>query len=363
MRSGRNIGLVHWPAEVASRGLLEFSSRDHPFNIVLTKWRVQKQLQSETVLVTGAAGFIASHLSDRLLREGHSIIGIDNLSRGTRRNLHAALKDPAFRFFEVEMTDIANLQRIASISRIDTVWHMVANSDISAGIADPDIDLNNTFFSTYNLLKVMRETDMKKLVFASTSAVYGVHEGALREDTGPLFPISNYGAMKLASEAIISAAVESFLEAAWIFRFPNVVGSRATHGIIFDLLTKLRSRPESLEVLGDGTQQKPYLHVSELIDAMLFVHRSAHKTLNCFNIGPADEGTTVHDIAREIVRAAAPGTPIHFTGGSRGWVGDVPKFYYSIDKIKSLGWSPQLGSFDAIARAVAEVHAELFTVV
>jgi UDP-glucose 4-epimerase len=321
------------------------------------------QLQSTTVLVTGAAGFIGSHLSDRLLREGCSVIGIDNLSRGTRTNFHAASQHSAFRFLESDMSDIAGLRRIASTFEIDMVWHMVANSDISAGVADPDIDLRDSFLTTFNLLKVMRESGIKKLAFASTSAVYGLHEGVLKEDTGPLFPISNYGAMKLASEAAISAAVESFLECAWIFRFPNVVGSRATHGIIFDLLTKLKSQPRFLEVLGDGTQQKPYLHVSELIDAMLFVYNNATEPLNWFNIGPEDKGATVLDIAREIVRVAAPSTPVRFTGGSRGWVGDVSRFCYSIEKIKSLGWSPRFGSFEAVARAVAEVHGELFIAV
>lgn len=310
------------------------------------------------VLVTGAAGFIGSHLTDRLLEQGQTVIGIDNLSRGTRDNLQTSLDKPAFHFFEADLTDLSAFQEIARRFPIEMVWHMVANSDIGAGVADPNVDLRDTFQTTFNTLLVMREQKIRKLAFASTSAVYGVHDAVLTENIGPLFPISNYGAMKLASEALISAAVESYLERAWIFRFPNVIGSRATHGIIFDLLTKLSKNPPDLEVLGDGTQQKPYLHVSELIEAMLLIVGQAGDPLNWFNIGPPDEGATVRQIAEAVSREAAPTTPIRFTGGNRGWVGDVPRFRYSIEKIKRLGWSPKRTSAQAVEQAVAEIHRE-----
>ncbi len=317
-----------------------------------------KQGQDRTVLVTGAAGFVGSHLTDRLLELGNTVIGIDNFSRGTQGNLSRSLLDVGFRFFETDVSDLSALRKIFSSYEIDTVWHMVANSDIGAGVADPNVDLKDTFLSTFNVLVAMREAHIRKIAFASTSAVYGVHEETLEENIGPLFPISNYGAMKLASEALISAAVESYLERAWIFRFPNVIGPRATHGIIFDLLTKLSRQPADLEVLGNGTQQKPYLHVSELIEAMLWIYDHAKDPLNWFNIGPPDEGTTVKEIAEAVQKQAAPATPIRFTGGNRGWVGDVPKFRYSIEKLKRLGWSPQLTSRQAVERAVLEIHAE-----
>ena len=233
-----------------------------------------------TVLITGVAGFVGSHLTDRLLSAGHSVVGIDNLSRGNRGNIEQALQNSSFHFFEKDMTDIDAMRRVVVKFPISTVWHMVANSDIGAGVADANVDLRDTFMTTFNLLLVMREAGIGQLAFASTSAIYGVHDKILEETTGTLFPISNYGAMKLASEALISAAVESFLERAWIFRFPNVIGPRATHGIIFDLLTKLSKNPPELEVLGDGTQQKPYLHVCELIDAMLLIAERATNALN-----------------------------------------------------------------------------------
>jgi UDP-glucose 4-epimerase len=316
------------------------------------------QARHRTVLVTGAAGFVGSHLTDRLLELGNTVIGIDNFSRGTRGNLSRCLLDAGFRFFETDLSNLNSLRQILASFEIDTVWHMVANSDIAAGVADPNVDLKDTFLSTFNLLAAMREARIRTIAFASTSAVYGVHEQTLEETTGPLFPISNYGAMKLASEALISAAVESYLERAWIFRFPNVIGPRATHGIIFDLLTKLARKPADLEVLGDGTQQKPYLHVSELVEAMLWIRKHANDRLNWFNIGPPDDGTTVKEIAQAVQREAAPTTPIRFTGGNKGWIGDVPKFRYSIEKLKRLGWSPRLTSRQAVERAVKEIHAE-----
>lgn len=312
----------------------------------------------EAALVTGAAGFIGSHLVDLLLSRGHKVIGIDNLSRGRRGNLSDALKNPQFRFVEVDLTDLNCLRKTLSSFHIEVVWHLVANSDIGAGAADPNVDLQDTFITTFNSLQVMREMGIKRIAFASSSAVYGVHDKSLNENTGPLFPISNYGAMKLASEGLISAAVETFVECAWIFRYSNVIGPRATHGIIFDLLTRLIEAPAELVVLGDGTQRKPYVHVSELLDAMLVIYEKASDPLNWFNIGSDDDGVTVRQIAQAVQRQAAPSTPIRFTGGNRGWVGDVPRFRYSIEKIQELGWSPKLTSAQAIERAVAEIAQE-----
>ncbi|HXG46323.1 MAG TPA: NAD-dependent epimerase/dehydratase family protein, partial [Methylomirabilota bacterium] len=210
----------------------------------------------------------------------------------------------------------------------------------------------------HSALKLAREFRIPAFAFASTSAIYGVHAGAMHEDLGPLLPISNYGAMKLAGEAAISAAAEAFLERAWIFRFPNVVGSRATHGAIFDFVQKLRKNPAELDVLGDGSQAKPYLHVADLIEAMLFIVDHAGAKLNYFNIGTDGTVTTVRHLAETVVKHAAPGAKIRYGTGNKGWVGDVPRFTYSIEKLRKLGWSPRLTSDEAAERAVAEMVQE-----
>src|ERR1043166_2529603 len=254
-------------------------------------------LASEAHAVTGAAGFIGSHLVDRLLGLGLRVAGVDNLLLGRRENLTAASLQENFNFRELDLNDYAACRDFFRAEHkrnpITTIWHLAANSDIQAGGKDPDVDLMRTFMTTYNTLKMMQELRIPQIVFASSSAIYGEHEGPLSEESGPLFPISNYGAMKLASEGVISAALERFLERAWICRFPNVVGSRATHGAIYDFLHKLRQNPAELEVLGDGTQRKPYLHVSELIAAMVWIRERAAGRLNCYNIAPATGATTV----------------------------------------------------------------------
>jgi UDP-glucose 4-epimerase len=313
-------------------------------------------------IVTGAAGFIGSHVVDRLLHNKFRVVGIDNLVLGTKANLKDALRDQNFRLLEIDLAhfeaSVAAIEVVTSRQSVEIVCHLAANSDIRIGIADPRVDLNATFMTTFNTLEIMRELNIRQIAFASSSAVYGDHTGVLTEETGPLFPISNYGAMKLASEAIVSVAVETFLERAWIFRFPNVVGKRATHGVIHDLVKKLQANPERLDILGDGNQQKEYLHVSELVDAMFFIVENGLEKLNCFNIGADDQGATVHFIADTVIAAVAPGAQKHYTGGKKGWLGDVPRFNYSIEKLQRLGWRPQLTSEQAIIRAVKDLLTE-----
>jgi UDP-glucose 4-epimerase len=221
-------------------------------------------------------------------------------------------------------------------------------------MAEPALDLRNTFLSTYHVLEAMRRQYVRRFVFTSSSAVYGRSEGGLTEDTGPLLPISNYGAMKLASEALISSAAEMFLANAIILRLPNVVGPRASHGLIFDLFSKLREAPPYLEVLGDGRQQKQYLHITELVDAMTFISGRCNEGLHLLNIGPDDDGITVQQIAEMLLKNAGTGIPVRYTGGEQGWPGDVPRFRYSVRKLAKLGWSARMGSVEAVQRAIVE---------
>ncbi|MBF0560661.1 MAG: NAD-dependent epimerase/dehydratase family protein [Alphaproteobacteria bacterium] len=317
-----------------------------------------------SVLITGGAGFIAPNLISRLLKRGDTVLAVDNLCRGTLSNLTEPLEHPRFAFAKVDLTDLGAyrscLDGHTGIGPITEVWHLAANSDIPAGIADSSIDLRDTFMTTFNTLKVMAERGVRRILFASSSAIYGdLGERELTEDIGPLFPISNYGAMKLASEAAITAAVESFLESALLFRFPNVVGVPATHGVILDFILRLRDQPAFLEVLGDGTQQKAYLHVSDLVDAMLTIQaRATRAKVSAFNIGSTDDGVTVRRIAEETVAVVAPQAELRFGTGNRGWVGDVPRFRYSTAKLQALGWRPSLDSMGAVRRAIREIAAQ-----
>jgi UDP-glucose 4-epimerase len=316
-----------------------------------------------SILITGIAGFVGVNLAQAMLDKGLRVCGVDNLSRGNLSNMEGLLSHPLFSFRQIDMTEPNALLDACKAffvqEALTECWHLAANSDIPAGVSNPEVDLKDTFMTTHCLLDVMKQLGMKKLAFASSSAIYGDHGStALVEHMGPLQPISNYGAMKLASEAAISAAAESFLDKAWIFRFPNVVGVPATHGVMLDFVRKLKQTPERLQVLGDGSQQKGYLHVEELVDAMLFIHDCATEKRAIYNIGADDKGVTVKFIAEETVRAARPNAHIEYGLGNRGWVGDVPRFVYSIEKLKQLGWFPKLNSAQAVQKALAQIVAQ-----
>jgi UDP-glucose 4-epimerase len=317
---------------------------------------------NKTALVTGAAGFVGSFLVERLLAENYSVIGLDNLIRGKMSHLEHAKKNPRFSFIEVDISDDVQLKRqmhpILQQQMVDVVWHLAANSDIGAGVADPSLDLRDTFMTTFNILKLMEAYRIQKIAFSSTSAIYGEKENAISEDAGPLFPISNYGAMKLASEALISAYLEKCLTQAWIFRFPNVVGPRATHGVIYDLFHKLKRSSARLEVLGDGSQCKPYLHVSDLIEAMWYIVQHDSQKLAYYNVGQVGEGTSVNYIAEALVRRSATHAKIEYTGGKKGWVGDINQFHYDVSKLQSLGWKPSVNSKQSVDRAIDEIAQE-----
>ncbi len=305
------------------------------------------------ILVTGGAGFIGSHLIDALINEGHHVVCADDLSLGKEENILHHKDNPGFQFIKTDICDTSSLDQIFKKYFFEHVFHLAANSDIPEGTADVMVDFNKTFMTTFSLLKCMTSNNVNNILFASSSAVYGDLPGKLGEETGPLEPISFYGAAKLSSEAYIAAFSHTLDNAkAWIFRFPNVVGERMTHGVIFDFLKKLKKTPSKLTILGDGQQEKPYLYVKDVVDAMMFTWKNAQEQINYFNLG-VDNRTKVKTIADIVVNELGlKDVEYVFTGSSRGWPGDVPRFEYNLSKINRLGWTAKRSSDEAIRLAV-----------
>ena len=320
---------------------------------------------SKHFFIIGGAGFIGSNLINYLLFDDNFVTIVDDFSRGNYIFIKKNINNPKFKSIQLDVSSKILCEQAFieanNVIKIDEVWHLAANSDIPAGVENPEIDLNHTFMTTFYILENMKKFGLKKLNFASSSAIYGdFGEKKIHEEIGPLKPISNYGAMKLASEAQIYAASESFLDIVNIFRFPNVVGVPATHGVILDFINRLNKSHEILEVLGNGTQRKAYLHVSDLIEAMLFVNRRNNNIKNeIFNIGPLDDGVTVKWIAEQVVKRINPKSRIVYGNSNKGWVGDVPKFFYSTEKLQKFGWIPKLNSEMAIIKAIDEIAIQV----
>lgn len=312
------------------------------------------------VLVAGGAGFIGSHLIDSLLKEGHTVVCADKLIMGDQNIAHLK-NNPAFKFYDYELADQELVNQIFAENKIDAVYHLAANSDIQKGGKEPSIDFNDTFLTTRALLEGMRKAGVKKMFFASTSAVYGeMLDVELTETTGGLMPVSYYGGAKLASEAVISSYVSMCDMGAVIFRFPNVIGPRLTHGVIFDFIKKLQKNPHELEILGDGTQCKPYIYVYDLVDAIVRLTKEFNPGEIVYNLSVNSEGTTVTRIA-EIVAEELGLSNVKFayTGGDRGWKGDVPRFKYDISKVLATGWEPKHTSDEAVSQTVRDAVANM----
>ena len=235
--------------------------------------------------------------------------------------------------------------------QFDMVYHLAANSDIQKGSEDPTVDYSLTFNTTFNVLQCMREFEVKKFFFASTSAIYGETYDRLTENYGPLRPVSNYGAGKLASEAFISAFSSAYGIQTWIVRFPNVVGERFTHGVIYDFIHKLHENSKVLTVLGDGEQIKPYLYVRDLVDGIQFVCQNTNERFNVYNLG-SNTRTKVKEIAQMVIEEMELDAKIEYTGGDRGWIGDVPEFKYDLTKINNLGWFAMHDSNESVRLAI-----------
>ena len=307
------------------------------------------------ILVAGGAGFIGSHLCDALLDKGHKVIVADKLIMGDQNIEHLKGNDN-FKFYELELADQANVDKLFTENKIDAVYHMAANSDIQKGGKEPAIDFNDTLLTTRALLEGMRKAAVKNMFFASTSAVYGeMLDVVLNEEIGGIKPVSYYGGAKLASEALISSYVSMCDMNVVIFRFPNVIGPRLTHGAVFDFIRKLRKNPAELEILGNGTQCKPYIYVLDLVESILKLTEEFKPGEEVFNISVKSEGTTVTHIAEIVVDVLGlDNVEFKYTGGDRGWKGDVPRFAYDISKVLATGWEPKHTSDEAVRQTVID---------
>ncbi|HUP50035.1 MAG TPA: NAD-dependent epimerase/dehydratase family protein [Thermoanaerobaculia bacterium] len=312
-------------------------------------------------MLTGAAGFIASNLIPRLLARDDEVFGVDNFFLGRRSFLQPFLEHPRFHFSEFDLLDLERVVAFFEEAKPDLVWHVAANSDISYGTSYTDFDLKGGTIVTYNVLEAMRRTGSKQILFSSSGAVYG--EPTVMptpEDYGPLFPISLYAASKVACEALITAFVHNYDMRCWIYRFGNIVGPNPTHGVIYDFTRRLLDDPRQLVVLGDGTQSKPYVHVEDCIDGMEFGFRNAGQAVNCYNLA-VDDQTSVTEIAGWTIEELGLDrrqVEIQYTGGPRGWRGDVPQVWLDTARMTALGWKPRLGSAEAVRRTIAEVVAQ-----
>jgi UDP-glucose 4-epimerase len=307
--------------------------------------------------VVGGAGFIGSHLVERLVQRGRVTV-FDNLSVGKREFLQGPLASGRCDVVVGDALDVSALER--AIAGHDVVFHLAANPEARWGLENPRLDLEQGTIATWNVLEAMRRTGAKTFVFSSSGTVYGDTAASCAEGDLGALPISLYGASKFAGEAMVSAFVECFELTAYIYRFGNVVGPRGTHGAALDFLKKLRDRKTELEVLGDGRQAKPYVWVEDCVDGILFGLEHARERLNVFNIAPPDF-TSVRRIA-ELCVAASPyrDATIRYTGGERGWRGDVPQSRLDPARLSKLGWQVRHTSDQAVERAVNALAREVF---
>lgn len=307
------------------------------------------------ILVTGGAGFIGSHLVDRLIDIDMGEVTVyDNLTAGRKEFIKRHLDRDGFRCIEADLLEFDNLKE--AMKGCDIVFHLATKPETRPGIKDTRLNLEQGTIATYNVLEAMRLNEIKKVVFSSSSTVYGeIPVKPVAEDYGPLQPISLYGASKLACEGLITAFCHVFGMQAWIFRFCNVVGARATHGAMFDFINKLKRNPKELEIFGDGNQEKPCMHVSDCVEGILYGFRHSNSQVNVFNLGSTSSikvGATAQMVVEEM---GLSGVEFKYTGGERGWPGDVPQMRFDTSKMERLGWKPKYSSAEAVRQAIRDI--------
>jgi UDP-glucose 4-epimerase len=305
--------------------------------------------------VTGCAGFIGSTLTDRLLADGHSVVGYDNFSTGCQAFLADALTSPRMTLVAGDVLDLPGL--INAMEGADVVFHLAANADVRHGTEHPRLDLEQNTIATHNVLEAMRQTGVKRIAFSSTGSVYGEPEVFPTPEHAP-FPVqtSLYGASKLAAEGLIAAYCAGFGMQALIFRFVSILGERYTHGHVFDFYRKLLANPDDIEVLGNGRQRKSYLYVQDCVGAMLLALERTTSPVAVYNLG-TDEYCTVDDSLSWICAELGLSPRRHYSGGERGWIGDSPFIFLDCRRIRELGWQPTLSIREAVVRTLGYLRA------
>lgn len=311
-------------------------------------------------LVTGGAGFLGSHLVERLLSVGYEVIVTDNLSTGNLSNLSKCSEDKKFRFYKNDLKNYDDVKEI--LNDIEIIFHLAADPEVRKGFTEPEISYKENIRNTFHLLEAIRKSNVSTIYFTSTSTIYG--EPTIMptpENYGPLLPISHYGASKLACEALISSYCNNYGIRGQLFRLANIIGSRSNHGIIWDFINKLQVDKNNLEILGDGTQSKSYLHVNDCIDCFLFCLSKFNSKIEAINVGNNDKIDVV-SIAKIVCdKMKLDNVKFVTTGGvdsGRGWIGDVKQMHLDISKLKEVGWAPKLSSYEAVQLSSQEILKE-----
>ncbi|AIF70349.1 UDP-glucose 4-epimerase [Palaeococcus pacificus DY20341] len=311
------------------------------------------------ILVTGGAGFIGSHLVDALMERGHEVKVVDDLSAGSLENIKRWLDNERFEFIKGDLREPSVCSE--AVKGVEAVFHLAANPEVRIGAQSPELLYETNVLLTYNILEAMKRENVEYLIFTSSSTVYGDAKIIpTPEDYAPLEPISVYGGVKLAAEALISGYAHTFDIKSLVFRLANIIGERSNHGVIYDFINKLKANPGELEILGDGTQRKSYLHVSDTVEAMLYLFerfKEEGKIFDVYNLG-SEDWITVKEIAETVSKGMGLNPKFRFTGGvdgGRGWKGDVKFMRLSIEKAKAKGWKPRMNSYQAVERTVKEL--------
>ncbi|MBI2118111.1 MAG: GDP-mannose 4,6-dehydratase [Elusimicrobia bacterium] len=299
------------------------------------------------ILITGCAGFIGNSFARLLLQKGHTITGIDNFLLGSKGSISDILKHPRFKFIKADLLEPKKIN--GHFQKQELVIHLAANSDIKKSLKERDLDLKLNLLTTFNVLEAMRKNNVKKIIFSSSSTIYGIPNTApTKEGDGPFLPISLYGATKLACEGMIAAFSHLFHIQGWIFRLGNVVGKRLTHGVIYDFIKKLKKNDRLLKVLGNGQQKKSYFYLEDCLEGVWFGFNKSRKKMNLFNLSSPDN-MRVKEIAELTVKHfGSKHTKISFQKQKEGWKGDVTEVFLSVNKIKKLGWKAKYKSRQAV---------------